>query len=159
MWTRGKSGITCKVFWLLMQLLQVLYLAREQKRHCIPISWATVKAAWRPSSSITAQLRSGEHMVPTSAIPRVSHEWCPHKSCRGRKGKRKHLKYSFAPTGNDSSELKALCKQQDTADDNSQHQEGNDKVNMSNAMGSSADSLKAQADNLLRSVGNRFHIL
>lgn len=62
-------------------------LAREEKRRCIPISWATVKAAWRPSSSITAQLRSGEHMVPTSAIPRVSHEWCPHKSCPGERKK------------------------------------------------------------------------
>lgn len=82
-----KSGINCQVFWFLLQLLQVFDLAREEKRHCIPISWATVKAAWRPSSSITAQLRSGEHMVPTSAIPRVSHEWCPHKSCPGERKK------------------------------------------------------------------------
>lgn len=82
-----KSGINCQVFWVLWQLLQVFDLAREEKRRCVPISWATVKAAWRPSSSITAQLRSGEHMVPTSAIPRVSHEWCPHKSCPGERKK------------------------------------------------------------------------
>lgn len=82
-----KSGINCQVFGFLLQLLCVFDLAREGKRRCIPISWATVNAAWRPSSSITAQLRSGEHMVPTSAIPRVSHEWCPHKSCPGERKK------------------------------------------------------------------------
>lgn len=82
-----KSGINCQVFWFLLQLLRVFDLARGGKRRCIPISWATVNAAWRPSSSITAQLRSGEHMVPTSAIPRVSHEWCPHKSCPGERKK------------------------------------------------------------------------
>lgn len=82
-----KSGINCQEFWFLLQLLQVFDLAREEKRRRIPISWATVKAAWRPSSSITAQLRSGEHMVPTSAIPRVSHEWCPHKSYPGERKK------------------------------------------------------------------------
>lgn len=65
----------------------VFDLARDEKGRCIPISWATVKAAWRPSSSITAQLRSGAHMVPTSAIPRVSHEWCPHKSFPGERKK------------------------------------------------------------------------
>lgn len=46
----------------------------------LPISWATVNAAWRPSSSMTAQLLSGEQMVPTSAIPRVSQEWWPQRS-------------------------------------------------------------------------------
>lgn len=46
----------------------------------LPISCATVNAAWRPSSSMTAQLLSGEQMVPTSAMPRVSQEWWPQRS-------------------------------------------------------------------------------
>lgn len=46
----------------------------------LPNSWAVVKAACKPSSSMTEQLRLGSHTVPTSAIPRVSHVWEPHKS-------------------------------------------------------------------------------
>lgn len=39
-----------------------------------------VKAEGRPSSSITEQLRLGSHMVPTSAMPRVSQVEAPHRS-------------------------------------------------------------------------------
>lgn len=46
----------------------------------LPNSWAVVKAACKPSSSMTEQLLLGSHTVPTSAIPRVSHVWEPHKS-------------------------------------------------------------------------------
>lgn len=46
-----------------------------------PNSCAVVKAEGRPSSSITEQLLLGSHMVPTSAIPRVSHVVAPHRSC------------------------------------------------------------------------------
>lgn len=48
---------------------------------CIPSSWAVVKAEGRPSSSITEQLLFGSHMVPTSAMPRVSQVDAPHRSC------------------------------------------------------------------------------
>ena len=51
---------------------------------CIPSSWAVVKAEGSPSSSITEQLLLGSHMVPTSAMPRVSQVVAPHRSCRGR---------------------------------------------------------------------------
>lgn len=46
-----------------------------------PSSWAVVKAEGRPSSSITEQLLLGSHMVPTSAMPRVSQVEAPHRSC------------------------------------------------------------------------------
>lgn len=99
-----KSGINCGVFGLPCSWCKCLIWTGKRKRPCIPISWATVKAACRPSSSMTAQLRSGEHMVPTSAIPRVSHEWCPHKSCREKErnqenqftSRRSHLVKSLA---------------------------------------------------------------
>lgn len=45
-----------------------------------PSSWAVVKADGRPSSSITEQLLFGSHMVPTSAMPRVSQVEAPHRS-------------------------------------------------------------------------------
>ena len=50
---------------------------------CIPSSWAVVKAEGSPSSSITEQLLLGSHMVPTSAMPRVSQVVAPHRSCPG----------------------------------------------------------------------------
>lgn len=51
----------------------------------VPSSCDTVKAAWRPLSSMTEQLLLGSHMVPTSATPRVSQCWCPQISWRGKK--------------------------------------------------------------------------
>lgn len=50
-----------------------------------PSSWAVVKAEGRPSSSITEQLLFGSHMVPTSAMPRVSQVEAPHRSCTKHK--------------------------------------------------------------------------
>jgi hypothetical protein len=38
-----------------------------------PNSWAMVKAALSPLSSMMAQLRNSSHMVPSSASPSVSH--------------------------------------------------------------------------------------
>jgi hypothetical protein len=65
-----------------------VYVCMQVCERCPPISCATVKAAWSPSSSMTAQLLSGEQMVPTSAMPSVSHEWCPHRSYTGGTSKR-----------------------------------------------------------------------
>lgn len=45
-----------------------------------PSSCAVVKAEGRPSSSMTEQLLLGSHMVPTSAIPRVSQVVAPQRS-------------------------------------------------------------------------------
>lgn len=50
-----------------------------------PSSWAVVKAEGRPSSSITEQLLFGSHMVPTSAMPRVSQVEAPQRSCTKNK--------------------------------------------------------------------------
>lgn len=46
----------------------------------LPSSWAVVKAVGKPSSSMTEQLLFGSHMVPTSAMPRVSQVVAPHRS-------------------------------------------------------------------------------
>lgn len=48
----------------------------------LPSSWAVVKADGSPSSSMTEQLLLGSHMVPTSAMPRVSQVVAPHRSCQ-----------------------------------------------------------------------------
>lgn len=48
----------------------------------LPSSWAVVKAEGSPSSSMTEQLLLGSHMVPTSAMPRVSQVVAPHRSCQ-----------------------------------------------------------------------------
>lgn len=54
---------------------------KEEKEELgLPSSWAVVKAEGRPSSSITEQLLLGSHMVPTSAMPRVSQVDAPHRS-------------------------------------------------------------------------------
>lgn len=50
----------------------------------VPNSWAVVKAACKPSSSMIEQLRFRSQTVPTSAIPRVSHVLAPHRSCKKR---------------------------------------------------------------------------
>lgn len=55
---------------------------RNRRAGALPSSWAVVKAEGSPSSSMTEQLRLGSHMVPTSAIPSVSHVVAPHRSCR-----------------------------------------------------------------------------
>ena len=57
---------------------------------CIPSSWAVVKAEGSPSSSITEQLLLGSHMVPTSAMPRVSQVVAPHRSCREGRSRGRH---------------------------------------------------------------------
>lgn len=50
----------------------------------VPSSWAVVKAACKPSSSMIEQLRFRSQTVPTSAIPRVSHVLAPQRSCKKR---------------------------------------------------------------------------
>lgn len=56
----------------------------------LPSSWAVVKAVGKPSSSMTEQLLFGSHMVPTSAMPRVSQVVAPHRSW-GHVGKKNKL--------------------------------------------------------------------
>lgn len=41
--------------------------------HTCPSSWAMVKAALSPFSSLMEQLREGSHRVPSSAKPKMSH--------------------------------------------------------------------------------------
>lgn len=41
-----------------------------------------MKADGSPSSSMTEQLLLGSHMVPTSAMPKVSQVVAPHRSCQ-----------------------------------------------------------------------------
>lgn len=45
----------------------------QEGTHTCPSSWAIVKAALSPFSSLTEQLRRGSHRVPNSARPEKVH--------------------------------------------------------------------------------------
>lgn len=62
----------------LLQLISRNLISKLQ----VPSSWAVVKAACKPSSSMIEQLRFRSQTVPTSAIPRVSHVLAPQRSCK-----------------------------------------------------------------------------
>lgn len=60
---------------------------------------------------------------------------------------KKALKSVFTPTGNDSFEMQALCKQQDTADDNSHCKDGDDKDHIGNNSDLLPEEFKVQIHN------------